>query len=103
MTIGCNVVLHVKETWCGSFTVISLEQGEPGKPGEKGLVGRPGLRVSTFPPSIYCLSNPTNGFIICHPRHIVIILIFLPQQGLSGKDGETGSAGPPGPAVSISV
>lgn len=26
----------------------------------------------------------------------------LAEQGLSGKDGETGAAGPPGPAVSIS-
>lgn len=34
------------ETFCWSFTVISLHQGEGGKPGEKGLVGRPGLRVS---------------------------------------------------------
>lgn len=32
-----------------SVTSVSSQQGEPGKPGEKGLLGRQGLRVSTFP------------------------------------------------------
>lgn len=41
-----SIKVGVKCMCCTSSDCISLTQGEPGKTGEKGLVGRPGLRVS---------------------------------------------------------
>lgn len=32
----------------------------------------------------------------------MLSVVALSEQGLPGKDGETGAAGPPGPAVSTS-
>lgn len=39
------------------------------------------------------------------PPHPILLWLSLSSspQGLPGKDGETGSAGPPGPAVRISI
>lgn len=61
----CTAAHHAtKETYYGSLTLISLHQGEPGKSGEKGLVGRPGLRVSTFPTLRLLLSFEPHKCII---------------------------------------
>ncbi len=38
---------------CTSSDHISLPQGEPGKAGEKGLLGRTGLRVSHVPVDVH--------------------------------------------------
>lgn len=43
-------IIHKSILSYSSLIVIVPRQGEPGKPGEKGLVGRPGLRVSAFSP-----------------------------------------------------
>lgn len=48
-------ILYNTTSWCrissNSPVIHLVTQGEAGKPGEKGLVGRPGLRVSTFSPN----------------------------------------------------
>ncbi len=48
-----SIKIFEKCMCCTSSAHISLPQGEPGKAGEKGLLGRTGLRVSHVPVDVH--------------------------------------------------